>query len=75
MLTARWQTVCAAECGRPIQPGENMERAAAGEGWVHASCDPDAIPQIIEQAIASPACPHCWLERSADGSCGCGVPA
>lgn len=73
MLTARWQTACAAECGRPIEPGEDMERA--GEGWVHASCDPDVIPSIIEAGIEHPVCPRCWLERSVDGSCGCEVPA
>ena len=24
-----------------------------------------------EQAVAAPACPKCWLERSLSGECGC----
>lgn len=36
-MIAKWQAPCVG-CDRPIEPGEQMERA--GDGWVHTYCDP-----------------------------------
>ena len=72
-MKARWSSKCRS-CGHWIQPGEQIVRCTEG-GVAHVSCDPDIIPAIIGDAIARPVCPRCWLERSADGSCGCEVPA
>ena len=75
MLVALWQTPCVG-CGRPIVPGERMERA--GQGWCHISCtleQAEAAEAWLAAAVTAPACPRCWLVRSVDGSCGCEVPA
>lgn len=37
-MIAKWQVPCVG-CDRPIEPGEEMDRATAG-GWVHTYCAP-----------------------------------
>jgi hypothetical protein len=52
-LVAKWPAVCAADCGRPIEVGEVMERCP-DKSWVHASCDPTFIGEYLQLAIDAP---------------------
>lgn len=59
---ARYDGVCAAECGNRIHPGDHV-RYEEGQ-LVHAACFP------VEEPLR-PVCSKCWLEVSVSGACGC----
>jgi len=44
VIAAKWEVPCVG-CPRPIEPGEQMERA--GDGWVHVYCDP-ADKEVVQ---------------------------
>lgn len=38
-VVARFDGVCAAECGRPIEEGDAIHYSDACGGWTHVECD------------------------------------
>lgn len=61
MTAAKFQGVCAADCGHPIREGERIEFLddLNDTGWRHATC-PDAADEAADRAaLAQPRCARC----------------
>lgn len=60
---------CAAGCGEPVEPGDEVKWADDGqrERVVHAGCD------LVQERALQPGsvCQECWTERSVTGACQC----
>lgn len=54
-ITAKYYGRCAAECGRPVRPGDEV---VFDDGVMHADCvDALMMPKPAE------VCTSCWLEK------------
>lgn len=62
-FVAKYDGVCAAECGNRIHPGDHV-RYEEGQ-LVHAACFP------VEEPEPRPVCRSCFMEIALNGACSC----
>jgi hypothetical protein len=56
---------CAAECGDPIRPGEDVQYVA--DELMHAECAADTEGRVIRAERAEPSvCPSCWTVHAGE---------